>query len=140
MHSPMPLHPATRHGLMSIHAIPLRTTAFCLSCGVSDYFHFILQLSFQLHWLWWCPGRASSQVMLQWPPAFQANSSLRNQRLFSSYKRTTTHLCLRYSCRKTLMPTTSPEATTQAHLMFITINSAKIQRGCSIPTSGLNHP
>ena len=30
-----------------------------------DNFHFILQLSFQLHWLWWHPRRASSQVGLQ---------------------------------------------------------------------------
>ena len=30
-----------------------------------DYLHFILQLSFQLHWLWWRPGCASSQVGLQ---------------------------------------------------------------------------
>ena len=30
-----------------------------------DDFHLILQLSLQLHWLWWHPGRASSQVRLQ---------------------------------------------------------------------------
>ena len=30
-----------------------------------DNLHFILQLAFQLHWLWWRPGRASSLVGLQ---------------------------------------------------------------------------
>ena len=82
----------------------------------------------------------SLALLLQWPSEFQANISLCDQQLFSSYERTTTHLCLKYSCRKTLMLRTSPEATTQAHLMFVTINSAKIQWGCSTPTDGSNHP
>ena len=30
-----------------------------------DHFHPIFQLDLQLHWLWWNPGRASSQVGLQ---------------------------------------------------------------------------
>ena len=30
-----------------------------------DNFYFICQLAFQLHWLWWRPGCASSQVRLQ---------------------------------------------------------------------------
>ena len=30
-----------------------------------DYLDFILQLSFHLHWIWWRPRRASSQVGLQ---------------------------------------------------------------------------
>ena len=30
-----------------------------------DHLYFIFQLSFQLYWLWWRPGRASSQVGLQ---------------------------------------------------------------------------
>ena len=30
-----------------------------------DHIHFILQLALILHWFWWHPGCASSQVRLQ---------------------------------------------------------------------------
>ena len=59
---------------------------------------------------------------------------------FLSYERTTAALCLRYGCRTALMTRTSPEATNQAHLLFVNINSAKIQQGCSTLTDGSNHP
>ena len=79
-------------------------------------------------------------VVLQWPTDSQANNSLHDQCLFPGHKRTTTHLRLRYHHIRALMLRTSPETTTQAHLMFVTINSAKIQQGCSMPMDRSSHP
>ena len=83
---------------------------------------------------------AAKGVLLQWPSDSQANNSLYDQRFFPGHERTTTHLHLRYNCRRALMLRTSPEATTQAHLMFVTINSTKIQRGCSTPMDRSSYP
>ena len=85
-------------------------------------------------------GYAAEGVLLQCPSECQANSPLRDQWLFSSHEKTTIPLCIRYSCRMALTSRTSPEATTQVLLMLVTINSTKIQWGCSAPTDESNHP